>query len=188
MLSIFFGDRYATAALALSILSVGFFTNAAGGRNRETLSALGYTKFIMLSNSLTFALNVALNLVLIPRFGYLGAAVASAASYVTLNVSIYAVLRLKFGISPFSTWSLRTFVLLPLLVIPPTWLLSQWASLTAVTLPLFLVCAGLLSIAVVALTGCLQPGDEIALEFVESLLGRRVDALRRYVPDGEREP
>lgn len=187
VLAIFFGDRYATAALALSILSVGFFTNAAGGRNRETLSALGYTKFIMLSNSLTFALNVALNLALIPRFGYLGAAVASAASYVTLNVSIYAVLRLKFSISPFSTWSVRTFALLPLLVIPPTWLLARWVSLTAVTLPIFLVVAGLVSIAVVALTGCLQPGDEIALEFVESIVGRRIDVVRRYLPTDERE-
>ena len=185
VLTIFFGEKFAAGALALSILSVGFFTNAAGGRNRETLSALGYTKFIMISNSLIFVLNVALNLVLIPRFSYEGAAVASAVSYVTLNVLIYLVLRLKFEISPFSTWSLRTFLVLPALMIPPTWLLSHWVSLSVVTLPVFLVAAGLVSIAVVMLTGCLQPRDVIALEFFEKLAGRRLDVVRRHIPDAE---
>lgn len=183
VLSIFFGERYAPAGLALAILSVGFFTNAAGGRNRETLSALGYTVAILIANLLAFLLNVGLNLLLIPAYGFIGAAVTSAASYIALNITVYVVLRVKFGISPFSRWSTRTFTLLPLLTIPPAFVLSQWVSLSAVTLPVFLVLGGIVSVAVVSVTGCLQPEDKVALEFVEDAIGIRVPFVRRYLPE-----
>lgn len=183
VLAVFFKDAFAQGGLALSILAVGFFTNAAGGRNRETLSALGYTKLILAGNAVAFVANIGLNLLLIPVYGFVGAAVASAASYVSLNVFIYLVLRFRFDISPFSRWSVRTFVALPATLLPTTVLLSRWLTITAFTLPVFLVAAGIASIVVVSLTGGLQPEDEIALEYVEGLVGVRVPFVRRYLPD-----
>lgn len=180
---IVWGERYVTGGIALAILSVGFFTAAGAGRNRETLSALGYTTFIMVANAVAFVVNVGLNLALIPPFGFVGAAVASAASFVTLNGCVVAILAIRFDISPFSPQTLRTFLVLPATLLPPTYLLAQVASLSALTFPAFLVAAGVATVAVVSVTGCLQAEDRIALEFVEGLVPVRVPFVRRYLPD-----
>lgn len=183
VLSIFFGERYTAAGLTLAVLSVGFFIGAAAGRSRETLSAFGHTIWVLVSNAAAFALNVGLNLVLIPRYGIDGAAVASTLSFFLLYSVVYVVLRIRFDITPFSKWSTRTFFVLPIALLPPTVLLSQQVSLTAVTLPVFLVATGFITIALAGTTGCLQPEDEIPIEVIESRLGVTVPFIRQYIPE-----
>lgn len=185
VLAVFFGPQAIPAGPALAILSLGFFVSAAAGRSRETLSALGNTVAVLVSNAVAFVLNFVLNLLLIPVYGFLGASVASASAYTLLYAVVYVILRRNYGITPFSRWSTRTFVVLPLALFPPTVLLSQVISLSAVTLPVFLVGAGLLTVAVVALTGCLQPQDVVPLDLVEDRLGVTIPLLRRYIPDAE---
>lgn len=181
---VFFGDGYADAAVALPILAVGFFANAVGGRNRETIAALGVTKFLLVTNGAAFALNVALNLLLIPRYDVAGAAVASATSYVLLNVLALAVLAFGFDISPFSRRSVRTFVLLPILLLPPGYLLAGSITLGSLLLVPLLVSVGLACIVIVSVTGCLQAEDRVVLEFVENAVGIRIPFVRRYLPPG----
>lgn len=183
IIGIFFGQEYAEAGIALVILSIGFSSHAVGGRNRETISALGVTKYLLLTNGIAFGINILLNLFLIPRYGLVGAAVASAIAYIGLNVTACGVLKLKYDITPFSPWSVRTFVLLPAVLVPPTYLLSQYLTLTTYTLLPFLIVVGLACIAVVSLTGSLQPEDRILVEFVEGGLGIRIPLIRRYLPD-----
>ena len=182
VLAIFFGEDYRPGALALVVLSIGFFTNAAYGRNRETLSALGYPRYILLGNAAALVLNVALNLVLIPLYGIEGAAITSAISFVFFNVLVYVVLKRKFDISPFSSWSLRTAIVLPIAFVPPAVVLSTVVSLTPFTFLSFLVVSGVSAIALVCLAGCLQPEDLIAIEFVEDVTGIRLPLVRRFLP------
>lgn len=184
VITIVFDPRYEPASLALTILAVGFFVHAATGRNRETLSALGVTKYVFLSNAVGFAINVALNLALIPRFGIVGAAVASASSYALLNFVVTLVLKLGFDITPLSSTSVRTFVLLPLVLLPPAVVLSTVVTITAVTLPLLLVVAAVATVVVFSVGGCLQPEDRVLLEFVEGAIGRPVPVVRRFLPEG----
>lgn len=184
VLTVFFDARYADAAPALAILSLGFFANAAFGRNRQTLAALGDTKALMYANVVTFSVNVALNLFLIPRMGFVGAAVASASSYFTINLVLTGVLGRRFGISPFSSTTVRTFVGVPAVLFPVAVLLAQRLTLTAVTLLPFLVGMGLLALAAVTIVGGLQPEDRVAVEFVEENLGVELPAVRRYIPAG----
>ena len=183
VIRIVWGERYASGGIALAILSVGFFTAAAAGRNRETLSALGYTKFIMIANAVAFGVNLALNLVLIPAYGFVGASVASAISFVTLNACVVTILHVRFDVSPFSSQTVRTFLVLPATLLLPTFVLSQVVSLSALALPVFLVAGGVATIAVVSVAGCLQAEDRIALEFVEGFLPVRVPLVRRYLPE-----
>lgn len=182
MVTIFFGGEYARGGLALAILSLGFFTSAAFGRNRATLSALGHTKHILYADVVTIGLNVALNLLLIPSYGFVGASVASAAAYVVRNVAIYAVLHVKCSITPFSRRMITVYASLPLALIPLSVGVSQWLTLTVTTLPLFLVAAGVASVAVVALTGTLEPEDAVVVEFIEDAVGVPVPFVRRYIP------
>lgn len=183
ILTIVFGAKYRDAGLALTILSVGFFTSAAAGRNRETLSAIGYTQYILGANAVAFFFNIAMNLVLIPHYGHVGAAVASASSYVALNITIYVILQSQFDISPFSRWSVRTFMVLPTVLFPPTYALSTVLDLTAATLVVFLVVAGLLAVYLVTFTGCLQPEDRVPLQLFEESLGVSVPLVDQYLPD-----
>lgn len=178
-----FGSEYAPAATALSILALGFFSRAAFGRSRETLSALGYTNYLLLTNAFAFGLNIAMNVVLIPRYGPTGAAIASATSFVGLNIAVFVFLAWRFGISPFSAPTRRTMVVLSVALFPPALLLSAVVTLSLPWLVAFVVLAEIGGIALVAVTGCLQAEDEIPIEFVEDKIGVEIPLIRRYVPD-----
>ena len=182
VLGMVFGAEYTPAALVLTILTVGFFSHAATGRNRETISAIGFTKYVFLSNVVAFVANVALNLLLIPRYGIAGAAVASASSYLFLNAFVNVVLKWRFDLSSFSGPVIRTFVGLGLFVVPPAILVSRWVSLSLYTLPVILAISGLATVAVVGICGGLQSEDRIVVEQVESWLGRRLPIVHRYLP------
>lgn len=182
VIQLFFGSEYIGGAPALVILSFGFFANAVVGRNRETMSALGKTGQLMGANALAFALNFALNLVLIPRYGLVGAAAASAASYLTLNLAVSGLLFYLYDISPISNYSVRTFVAVPLLLFPPMAVLAGRFNLTILLLLPFLAAVGLLGLVVTALVGGFQPEDRIVIEFVEEAIGVRVPLVRRYLP------
>jgi O-antigen/teichoic acid export membrane protein len=186
-IAIVFGGEYVEAGAALAVLAVGFFTSAAVGRCQDALSAFGYTGYILAVNTLAAVANIVLNLVLIPAYGVIGAAVASALSFVALNGVAFLVLWRLTGITPFSRHTMKTFIVLPVGLFPPTIALSQVFSLSLFTLPVFGVLAGLAVIAIVAVTGCLQPEDEVPVEVVERRLGVRVPFIRRYIPTENRE-
>ncbi|MGA9402067.1 flippase [Haladaptatus sp.] len=181
-LSIFFGSGYTGGGIALAILSIGFFTSAAAGRNRTTLAALGHTKAILGVDILTLALNFVANLLLIPTYGIVGAAVASSGAYVVRNIALNLVLWSKCDITPFASSTNRTYVTLPFVLFPVALGASHWLTLTLVTLPVFLVCTGLLGLVAVVLAGGLQPEDGALIEFVEGALGIEMPTIERYVP------
>ena len=181
VLAIFFGPDARPAALAFSILSVGFFTSAVFGFGRATLSAMGDTDIVMGANVATFVSNVLLNLLLIPRFSYVGAAVASGASYAVLNLIIYGYLRYSYGFSPFSVWAKRTFVAVPAVLCPFAFVVSRFVDLSVLTLPVFLAVAGLLSLAVFAVSG-LQSEDDVVISLLERRTGADLTVLRRRLP------
>lgn len=84
-LSFFFGASYAPAANALRILSLGFIINNLLSVAGSSLVAIGQSQFIMWSTLAAAALNIALNIILIPPLGIEGAAIASACSIICMN-------------------------------------------------------------------------------------------------------
>lgn len=185
VLTMVFSSEYSQGETALLILSVGFFTNAMVGRNRETLSALGYPRGVLISNLVAFGLNFLLNLVLIPAYGFVGAAIASAVSFILLNIVVYVLLRAKFGITPFTPYTVRTFTTLPAVLILPALLLSRWVSLDFIILGPFLVGAGVATLVVVSVTGGFQPEDRIPIELLEERLNVTLPLVRRLVPESD---
>jgi O-antigen/teichoic acid export membrane protein len=110
-----FGAEYTRGTLALAILAAGFFFRVATGPNQSTLQSIGRTRAIMYDNVFAAALNLVLNLLLIPRYAIVGAAVATTASYVTLNCLFAYQLYADTDIHPLSASLLRPAgVLLPL--------------------------------------------------------------------------
>lgn len=107
VISLTFGIEYVSGATALVVLSFAFFTHALSGPNGATLTSIGETRFIMIANVVAAALNILGNIVLIPRYGIVGAAAATAGTYILLN-GLYAYrLYQHTGIHPLTTALLK---------------------------------------------------------------------------------
>lgn len=187
LISLIFGSRYSAGGTALTILSVGFFINAAVGRNRETLEALGATNFVLIANSVAFVLNIGLNYLLIPTFGIQGAAIASASSYIGLNFIVFLLLQSKFNISPFTTASVRIFLGLPILIGPLAVIARWYAPTHIISVTIFGVGTGLLGLVVVALLGGYEAEDAVLFKFVEDKTGLKIPLIGRFVPEPSSE-
>jgi O-antigen/teichoic acid export membrane protein len=81
LIQLLFGSDYQPAAPLLSVLIwAGLFANVSVVRNAHFI-ALGWGKALLWCTALGAVSNVLLNLVLIPRYGALGAAIATCISY-----------------------------------------------------------------------------------------------------------
>jgi len=107
-----YGARYEQCGLILALLSLGYYFNVALGFNGLTLQVLGNLRYIVIINLLAAVANVAVNLVLIPRYGALGAAVGTSATMLVHNVLKQTGLRLAAGISLFDWKYLSLYVVL----------------------------------------------------------------------------
>jgi O-antigen/teichoic acid export membrane protein len=77
-----FGARYEHSALLLALLACGYYFSAAVGLNGLTLRVYGRVRYLVWINIATAAINLVLNLLLIPRFGATGAAVGTLATLI----------------------------------------------------------------------------------------------------------
>lgn len=84
-----YGKEYLPAATAMAIISfviiIRFFTYASA----ESITAINKQKIRAIIEGVTAVLNVALNLILIPRYSYTGSAVATLISEFVLGVLFY---------------------------------------------------------------------------------------------------
>jgi O-antigen/teichoic acid export membrane protein len=96
-----YGARYAQSGVILALLSLGYYFNVALGFNGLTLKVLGKLRYVVTINLLAAATNVTVNLLLIPRYGALGAAIGTAGTMIVHNILKQAGLRLASGISLF---------------------------------------------------------------------------------------
>ncbi|WP_129115516.1 flippase [Halegenticoccus tardaugens] len=100
VISYTFGSEYTGGALALTVLTIGFFTHTIVGPTGNTLMAVGESRLIMYDNISVAVVNAILNLILIPRYSFLGAAVATTIGYLLMNGLYLHQLQQKIGIHP----------------------------------------------------------------------------------------
>jgi O-antigen/teichoic acid export membrane protein len=96
-----FGHNFGTGATVAAVLAVGQLVNAATGPCGTLLNMSGRVRVNMVDSICVLALNVALNLVLIPRLGVLGAAIAWSVSLALVNLTRLLQVRLLMGVTPF---------------------------------------------------------------------------------------
>ncbi len=100
ILDAFFGSGFAAGAPALAILSAGQLANATMGSAGSLLNMTGHEADTARSIVISAVVNVALNLFLIPRFGIVGAATATALSIVVWNLLLGWWVYRRLGIVP----------------------------------------------------------------------------------------
>lgn len=106
-----YGERYEQSWIILSLLSFAYYFSVALGNNGLTLKVLGKLRYVVVINILAAVMNVVINLLLIPRYGALGAAIGTTSTMIVHNILKQTGLRLAAGISPFE-WRYLSFYLL----------------------------------------------------------------------------
>jgi O-antigen/teichoic acid export membrane protein len=104
-IKIVFSEEYVAAWIALNILSIGMYSRVFVGPNGMTIKAIDRTQEDLLASISSLITNVVLNLVLIPRYGIEGAAIATTLSFFVYNTVEIGLIYRYTGVSPFH-WDL----------------------------------------------------------------------------------
>ncbi len=92
-----FGEEFRKGALALVFLTIGQFVNASVGSVGYILQMTGKQKIFQNIILIAAILNIMLNLLLIPKLGIVGAAVASAIAFCFINIVPFFLVRYYYG-------------------------------------------------------------------------------------------
>lgn len=109
-----YGPKYVALGSGpiLAILSLGYYFQSALGFNGLTLKVYGKLRYIVTLNILAAVANVVANLILIPRYGALGAAIGTTGTLIIHNILKQTGLRMGTGISIFDPRYLRVYVII----------------------------------------------------------------------------
>jgi O-antigen/teichoic acid export membrane protein len=163
-LLLLFGPEFVVARNVLIILAIGQTLAASPGPVTFLLSMTEYSKFESV-NTIVFGIcNLVLNLLLIPRYGIIGAAIATAISMIGLNFIGLAMVWYSLDIQPFR-WSYLKGALATLLMAPLLLLLQPFVD-SLLTLIAGSSIIGLLYFGALYLLG-LNSNDKLLLEIVD---------------------
>jgi O-antigen/teichoic acid export membrane protein len=139
-----FGERYAQSGLIMAVLAFGYYFNAALGFNADTLRIYGRLRYTVIVDFVAMLICVALNLVLIPRYGAMGGAIGTCGTLVLYNILNHIGLKFATEIDLFQWRYLRVY----LSIILGTTGLALLQSLLALPIYVGIALAGLISIMV----------------------------------------
>lgn len=180
-ISLTFGSKYSAGAMALSLLVFGFVIHAGFALAGKGLIAIGETRLVMIDTVVAAVVNILLNIYLIPRYGFFGAALASVISYWILDILYLYQLHKHTGIIPVSTGLVRVIAI----TIPLTAIicggLGQWAAGRVwMVIPVVLL-ATAVHLFVVIRYGGLTNEELAVITRVEDLSGWDLSSVRRSI-------
>jgi O-antigen/teichoic acid export membrane protein len=181
ILSLLYGSRYVAGYMALIVLSFGIAVNDFSGTTANILVAGGRTKLNLYCEIIAAVTNIVLNVILIPIYGIVGAAVATGTSYVARNIAslgfVYKFYRMHPYTKKYLNIGLSGVVAVVIIYVLKTWSpLSWW--LTMFTL-------GALFLAVYAaatlVSRSFDRNDLVVLEAIEKKTGIKLDRVKKFV-------
>jgi O-antigen/teichoic acid export membrane protein len=97
-----FGPEFVAGQAALTVLAIAMLLNMATGNVQSVLLMGGKSSWSLLNLGASLTVNLVLNLLLVPRYGISGAAIAWAASIFVDNLASVAEVRFLLGVRTFS--------------------------------------------------------------------------------------
>jgi O-antigen/teichoic acid export membrane protein len=97
LLTILYGPEFSVAYWAMFFLVLGQFVNSISGSTGYFMNMTGHQNIFRNVMLITALLNVTLNLVLIPQFGIIGAALTAMFCYVLWNSLLLLYIKIKYG-------------------------------------------------------------------------------------------
>jgi O-antigen/teichoic acid export membrane protein len=175
ILHLLFGQNYITASTTLTVLSLGYFLSASVGHQNAVLKATDRTKVIHKNAVFNFLINVGLNIVLIPRYGIIGAAVATTISIILGETLLLAELYHFEKITPFNIETIKP-VFASLISLAITWTGIEYLF---TTVPLWALIPGLIVFGTAYLSILYSIGGfrEEEINFIEAMLRKNLRRL-----------
>jgi len=102
-----FGEEFTIGYLALIYLCISRFINSISGSVGYIMQMTDNQKTYQTVIFLAFLLNVILNFVLIPKYSYTGAALASSIAMIFWNLTLVIIIKRKFGFWTFITFKIK---------------------------------------------------------------------------------
>ncbi len=143
-----YGTRYQPSVPVLALLSLASYFNTSLGFNLQTLKVVGRMRFITVVSIFAVTTAIALNMLLIPRLGALGAALSTVAAAIIYNLLLQLGLLLTSQFNAFDRRYLSIYVTVGLSALGLLFL----QNLTAMNLYVALPLGGVVSVCVVAIT------------------------------------
>jgi len=88
-----YGARYEKSYVFLQLMALGYYFNVALGFNGLTLKVLGKIRYVVIINILSVVISLIACLLLVPKYGALGASIATAGGMIIYNILKQAGLR-----------------------------------------------------------------------------------------------
>jgi O-antigen/teichoic acid export membrane protein len=181
VLNLLFGHSYIAAATALRILSIGFIIETLLGPSLAALIGLGKSRFMMWATFATVAVNVSLNIALIPPLGIVGAAIASAASFTFFGIIRLARLYSLCRAQPLSKNLLKPLIVSAGLIIIFHLILGKFILITWLMLPFVFVLYYLIYSIAIVLSRSFDREDMVVLLEVEKRSGINAEPLKKIL-------
>ena len=97
-INVMFGVEYSNSYLAILCLIPGVVLGAGSRILANSIAATGRPELNMYTSFFVMLLNIILNIILIPKFGYLGAAISTSISYsINLTLRIWLINRIEYS-------------------------------------------------------------------------------------------
>jgi O-antigen/teichoic acid export membrane protein len=119
VINIFFGQKFLSSEFTLRILSLGVFISILNGFFTTLLSMAGKSKTIFANLIVTSLINLILNIILVPKYGIIGAATSTTIAWVLLTIVLFVQVRLVLGFVPLKKKLVSIFLisLVPALIL-----------------------------------------------------------------------
>ncbi|MCK4351333.1 MAG: flippase [Candidatus Krumholzibacteria bacterium] len=181
ILTILYGSRYTSGYVALIILSFGISINDFAGTSANILVAGGHTKLNLACEVIAAVTNIVLNVILIPIYGIVGAAVATGISYLTRNISSLSFVYRVYGIHPYTKNYLNivfsglvgAVIVYILKIYSP---FSWWATMLILG-TVFIV----IYMAAALFSRSLDKNDHVILEAIERRTGIKLGFIKKFI-------
>ncbi|MBS3105443.1 flippase [Candidatus Woesearchaeota archaeon] len=142
ILELFYGSNYVIGSMALKILAIGIMFHTFQGINGGIFSGIGEPGINTKIIGISAILNIFFNFLLIPKFGFTGAAVATAISYLSMALLGLYILKKKNLIQiPYIRWIKNLAISIVFLLIV-NYLNLQMTMNLFVKIPLILLVSG----------------------------------------------
>jgi O-antigen/teichoic acid export membrane protein len=181
VIRVLFSATYLPAELPLAILTVGMFLRVAVGPNAATIKAIDQTRVDLISAIIGLFSNVILTVVLVPRFGLIGAAIATTVGFACYNFIEVAVIVRHIRGHPFSKNTVKPIFATTLLGIGLVWVLPSGpfslGALAAIGIALAAI-----EILMVFFTRSVESEDLIIINEIEDQTNMDLTRLKSFIP------
>jgi O-antigen/teichoic acid export membrane protein len=164
-LHILFGAEYTSAATSLTILAFGYLYSSSVGHLDSVIKAIEKTKILYKNAAVNFVVNIGLNIILIPKLGIIGAALATTGSIVFSQTLLLAEVYYFRNTQPFSFDSIKPVISASVALVITYLALNQlfnivplWALIPGVSL------FGLIYLTILYLSGGIQSKEKKVLK------------------------